>query len=116
MINLKLKFFVNCFLILGFISFIFSFYFSIIEVPWGDILLISPDYLILSNSDFIFQTYAGHILIVPHLLEYVSLYFFNGSLKFLAFIFLGCYLINFIIMKTSYRRLLFLHNEFEKHP
>jgi len=100
MINLKLKFFVNCFLILGFISFIFSFYLSIIEVPWGDILLNSTDYLILSTSDFIFQTYANHILIVPHLLDYISLYIFNGSLKFLAFIFLGCYLINFIIMKN----------------
>ena len=100
MINLKLKFFVNCFLLLGFISFIFSFYLSIIEVPWGDILLNSTDYLILSNSEFIFQTYANHILILPHLLDYISLYIFNGSLKFLAFIFLGCYLINFIIMKN----------------
>ena len=100
MINLKLKFFVNCFLLLGFISFIFSFYLSIVEVPWGDILLNSTDYLILSNSEFIFQTYANHILILPHLLDYISLYIFNGSLKFLAFIFLGCYLINFIIMKN----------------
>ena len=100
MINFKLKFFVNCFLILGFISFIFSFYLSIIEVPWGDILVNSTDYLILPNSEFIFQTYANHILIVPHLLDYISLYIFNGSLKFLAFIFLGCYLINFIIMKN----------------
>jgi hypothetical protein len=100
MINFKLKVFVNCFLILGFISFIFSFYHSIIEVPWGDILVYSTDYLILSKSDFIFQSFANHIVIVPNLFDYISLFIFNGSLKFNAFIYLGCYLINFIIMNN----------------
>ena len=86
---------------LGLFLYFNYFFMAIIDVPWGDTLLVAEEYLKTNKFKYIFTAYGDNLVVIPRLVDVFVYNFFNGSQTLKAYFYQFFYIINFLLFYNN---------------